>query len=893
MVFDWIAREGWIVFNWWALVTLAGAAVLPLCTRLFGGLPDRGYTLARAVGMLLTGFAFWLLASLGFLRNDNGGILLAWLVVLGVSLAVYFRAPERFDWRAWWRENRSAVIAAEVLFVVLLLGWTLVRAHQNGLTNTEKPMDLMFISSIMRSPVLPPNDGWMADYSISYYYFGYLMAAMLSMMSGITSTVGFNMTISMVFALTGLTAFGVVYNLVRSRALHDPVDGSKHEDASDGERPRASHLPALAAGILATVMVVLMGNFQMALVEYPYQAKIAPEWYLSLTGTQAREVYPEREQARSAGIPDDQPVTLGSGKPDPTAWEFWWWFRASRVLNDYQIDGQVQPDWYAQPIDEFPQFSFLLADNHPHVLALPFVLLALGMALNVLLLGRAPNTFETIFYALGIGALVFLNTWDGPIYLAALVGAEGLRRLMRGQGRLTTADLLSLVRFGAVIVGLMVLFYLPFIISFRSQASGLLPNIIAPTFFQHFFIMFGPFILILAFFLMVEAWRGGWRFNRRMGLIGAGGLLLVLTIVMLTMLLVAMLTPALYEVVLRFADQYGGINNALPLVLRRRAEGLLTAFVLLGGVFLIIGRLFPRRMPVSQKVSIDDGELVDEPASREERIVVTYPPATAFTLLVALIGLVFVLTPEFFYLRDNFGTRINTIFKFYLQAWVVFSVASAYAVFSVLSDSRFPKPVPVVRGLFGVVAFVAVGLGLLYPVFGIHQRMFIESGRAFNPTPLTLDGGTTLVSASDYQSIRCFEGLALEPDLVVAEALGPAYNSGYGRVAGLTGVPIVLGWENHERQWRGATYGEVAGSRGQDIPLLYTDLRWESAQEIIRRYSIDYIFYGASERASYSSAGEDKFRENLEAVCAVTDDGGRPLSVFYRVTDPDLAAVSQ
>ena len=38
-----------------------------------------------------------------------------------------------------------------------------------------------------------------------------------------------------------------------------------------------------------------------------------------------------------------------------------------------------------QPIDEFPFFSFLLGDNHPHKLALPFVLLCVGLALNLLL----------------------------------------------------------------------------------------------------------------------------------------------------------------------------------------------------------------------------------------------------------------------------------------------------------------------------------------------------------------------------------------------------------------------------------------------------------------------------------------------------------------------------
>lgn len=883
MVFEWLAREGWIVFNWWALLTLAGLAVLPLCVRLLSGLPDRGYTLARAVGVLLTGFVFWLLGSLGFLRNDNGSILLAWVLVMVLSAAVYFRVREAFDWRAWWKENRTVIIVAEVLFIVLLLGWSLVRSHQNALTNTEKPMDLMFISSIMRSPSLPPNDGWMSGYSISYYYFGYLIAAMLSMMSGISSTIGFNMTIAMVFALTGLTAFGVVYNLVRSRALRDPVEAT-----SDAIERIPSRLPAVLTGILGMLMVVLMGNFQMALVEYPYQARIAPEWYLAWTGTQAREVYPERELARDANIPDDQPVTLNPGKTDPTTWEFWWWFRASRVLNDFDLNGNVAQD--AQPIDEFPQFSFLLSDNHPHVMALPYVLLALGLALNVLLVGRAPNWSEIVFYALCVGSLVFLNTWDGPIYIAALVGMEGLRRLMRGQGRLTNRDLLRLAGFAAALVGLTLLFYFPFLVSFRSQASGILPNITTPTLFQQFFIMFGPFVLILAVFFTVEAWRAGKRFNLIWGLTAAGVLLGFLALFLLLMILAALILPETAAAVAQFVEPYGGINNALPLVINRRFEisVLLTTVFILIGVFLIVGRLYARQLPFAQPTSPDDTEV-----SREDRIVINYSPATGFALLIALLGLGLVLVPEFLYLKDNFGSRINTIFKFYLQAWVVFSVASAYGVYAVLGDNRRPVALPV-RGIFGIIAFGAVGLGLLYPIFGIHSRMFIETGRVANlDSALTLDGGSTLVLSSDYQSIECFNNLIGDQNLVVAEALGGPYDSRFGRVAGLTGVPVVLGWQNHESQWRGPTYPEVVGSRGQDIPQLYTDLRWEVAQEIIQRYGIDYIFYGSSERSTYSSAGEEKFIENLEPVCAVAGADGRPLSVFYRVTPETDQAVSR
>lgn len=872
MVFDWLAREGALVLSWWALVTLAGVAVMPLCVRLLGALPDKGYTLARAAGLLVTGYIFWILASLGFLRNTAGSMLLAWVIVLALSLVIYFRMGQAFDWRAWWRENRPVVILAEVLFLLAFFGWALVRAHQPEIRSTEKPMDLMMMSSIMRSPVFPPNDGWMAGYSISYYYFGYLMAAMLSTLSGVQSTIGYNLMNALLFALTGLTAFGVAYNLVRSRAVYDDgPDTQKRVPTNDGDIVGTSlwvsapHRPALLAGVVALMMVTLMGNFQMALIEFPYQSRTASEGYLAFTGTQSRETYPEG---------------VGIGNSDPTQWEAWWWFRASRVLNDFRLDGSVETR--AQPIDEFPQFSFLLSDNHPHVMAMPFVLLAIGLALNLVLTRRSPGMGATLFYALAIGGLIFLNTWDGPIYLIALVGAEGLRRLLAGQGRITRSDLFGLAGFGATVTGLALIFYLPFLISFRSQASGILPNVIYPTLLQQFFIMFGPFLLILAFFLVSEAAQAGRRMNVVLGLQVALGLFVGLVAVLLMLIAVASLIPELTNQVLQFIASYGGLDGALGPVMNRRLETLPTTLVLLLGLILIAGRLFPRRFPLESS------------ASREERVVVTYSPATGFALLLVAVGVMLTLTPEFFYLRDNFGTRINTIFKFYLQTWMVWSIASAYAIYAILSDSRSQHSV-IFRAVFAVVACVAIALGMLYPIFGVYSRAYAETGldRSVDGTALSLDGGPQMMPGNrvDYDSIMCWKPLIGDRQLVVVEALGGAYDSAYGRVAGLTGVPIVLGWENHESQWRGSTYPQVVGSRSQDIPALYTDLRWEAAQDIIQRYGIDYIFYGQSERIKYSSAGEEKFIENLEAVCPMTDSDGRVVSVFYRVSDQALDAV--
>jgi uncharacterized membrane protein len=203
-----------------------------------------------------------------------------------------------------------------------------------------------------------------------------------------------------------------------------------------------------------------------------------------------------------------------------------------------------------------------------------------------------------------------------------------------------------------------------------------------------------------------------------------------------------------------------------------------------------------------------------------------------------------------------------------------------------MADDRFRNRLGAVWFGLGAMAVAVTAVGLLYPILGATNRMFIESGRAGNPDapPLTLDGGPSLVGIEDYLAISCLGELVTGDDVVAVEALGPAYNSHYGRVGALTGIPIVLGWENHEGQWRGPTYGQVVGNRPNDIRDLYSDLRWEAAQAIIERYGIDYIFYGSSERNQYGAQGEAKFAEILKPVCEFGN------SRFYRVDAASLVA---
>lgn len=897
LLLDWLAREGHIVFAWWLWITLAGVAAFPLCLRLLGGLPDKGYTLARALGMLLVTFIFWLLASFGLLDNSAGSIALSWLTLLILSLALYERIAESKAFANWWRENRLVVVAGELLFVALLIGWALFRAHQNDITGTEKPMELAFFSATQRSGAFPPADPWMAGYAISYYYMGYVMWSALSTLSGISSAIGFNLTVASLFALTGLTAFGVGYNLVRSR-IHSAVDRA---------RKVTSQRVSIASGVLAMALLILVGNFQMVFIEAPYQSRAAPQSYLDYWGTQARSNFSE-------GLYVENPeasLTLHAA-----TWEHWWWFRASRVVTDYDLDGKPIG---TQPIGEFPAFSFILGDNHPHVLALPFAVMVIGLMLNLTLMRRAPIPSELLLYGVAIGGLTFLNAWDGPIYLCGMVGAEALRRLLASErGKLSGHDWLSLIRFGAALALIALVAYLPYFVGFRSQAGGLLPNLEHPSLFRRFFLMFGPLIPIVSAYLLIEIWRGhrANRLNWRLALRAGGILALALAGTMIALgVLIGGIAPE--------SEPLGGLIQPL---IQRRIEFGLTSVLLLLGIVTVLARVFP-----SRRQAIADAEVAI--------IWIKYPRATGFVLLLIGMGLVLTLFPEFLYLKDNFGVRINTIFKFYYQAWVLWSLAAAYAVYSIMADSRLPLPHPLIRLGFGIGLALSVVAGLAYSVESLYHRAIAETGRQhylntryYAPPddwdnairrvangervepgavlysrgsladaaetdltrakqagivlfqqealiiaePLSLDGAPGLLHSDDQTVIECLDALVGRAGVVVAEAVGDPYRIEYGRVGTLAGIPIVLGWENHERQWRGDTYAAIAGTRAADMKRLFTAADMTDINDIIERYDISYILYGASERQKYGDFGEEKFLDRLPVVC----QSGRS-SIFF------------
>ena len=728
------------------------------------------------------------------------GLITAAVLLTALSWWAWRQLPPG-ELRAWLRAHRFLVVAMELLFLVAFVFMAFVRYSRPEIFHTEQPMELAFINAILRSPSMPPHDPWLAGFSISYYYFGYLLVAMLAKLVGVTGSIAFNLGFITIFASAALGAYGLAVNLL---SLY---------------KPKAQRA-LLWLACLAPLFVLVLGNAE-GLLELAHARHAF--WSADASGAQTSGFWTWLDVEDLTNPPSAEPRWT----PRNYATGFWWWWRASRVINDQTFSGGDQ-----ELIDEFPAFSFTLGDLHPHVLSMPFIMLAAGLALNVYLGGaerKEPLPFLKlriepgflVLVACVLGALAFLNIWDFPIYVGLFALAYGLRTAQ--QAGWSWQRGFELVRLGFLLLIGGVVLYLPFYVGFTSQAGGVLPNLLNPSRGIHLWIMFGT-LLIPLFAYLLFLWRreGTWSrllTNILFGLVFVAGLWLF-------SLLISWLYATFFaggELGQALASLGAPDLGSLLLVsITRRlaaAGGWLTLSILLGIAFGLLVKRAPNK------------EAGTAPFA-----------ARTFVVLLVFLGALLVTAPEFVYLRDQFGTRMNTVFKFYFQAWQLWAVAAAVASAILLQELRRWG-----RVLFTVLLALVLATGLIYPLFSF-------SDVARNPVG-SLDGASYL-SPEVVQGIQWLQQAPLGN---LVEAVGGSYDANYARYATHSGQPGLMGWPGHEGQWRG---GNVDWARIDDIQVLYSAADWQTAQAILEKYDVKYVVVGEWERNSYS-VSESLFVENL------------------------------
>ncbi len=818
---------------WYGFISLLGFAIFPITRRLFSRGATQGFFFSRVVALFIWGFVYWFLGSIRFIPVDFSGALLTLVGIASISFTLS-KKNFREEFVEPLRKHKNAVITAEILFFLAFLFMALLKSNYPNLDHTEKPMEMAFINAILHSPNFPPRDPWLSGYGISYYYFGYVIVSLLIRISGVDAGIGFNLSISLWYALSALSLYGIVYQLLfdwRKRIQNEPIAMSW--SAAKGS----------LFALFAPLITLFSGNIE-GLLEILYAKGLF--WKIQMDGSLASPFW-QWLDIRDLKIP---PANIPQEVSDRSSW---WWWQASRVLQDYDIQG-IQKEI----IDEFPFFSYLLGDLHPHVLTMPFALTAVALCYMLFLrlkeyspsenllndgrdfLANHSNFWFISFSLVFIGGISFLNTWDFPVYFGMFLLVILVHRISSlgwNVHRITELFFLG------VACGIFSLaWYIPFFSSFASQAGGILPSMVFFTTGKQLWIFFGGLLVPIFFWL---GWLNKKHSDAHQMISGISKALLGWLGIGLFSMLIAMI--GLLTVNLFLSDSqllnlggkiynaqgYGGTRDILLDTIIRRAGspfGWITLVILFGLILSLVLR---------EK----GGEKTTHVMADHE---------TSFILLVLAIGAGLIAFPEFFYLLDNFGWRMNTIFKFYYQAWLLLSICASFGTIVVIDQ---------MKGIWKKAAIFSIGLMtaiiLIYPIMGSYYRFFKDHNQT-----MSLDGAYHIRTYAPLEA-EAIDWLRAAPDGVIVEAVGGSYQANYGRISTHTGLPTILGWPGHEGQWRGG-YDEIGG-REEDVRRIYQVRDWQSTKQLLDLYQVRYIYVGPIERSTYI-VENDKFNSHLEVV---------------------------
>ncbi len=792
-VYPWLA-----LLVWYLVISLLGLIVYPLVRLVFKGLPDKGYPFSRLTAILLLAYFTWLIASVGgqFSRLTIIGVI-SGLVILNGFLAYQQREELLLELRT----RKRYFLKVELVMLALSALMLFIRWSNPDLWHPwrggEKPMDLSYFTAVLKSTVFPPFDPWYAGGYINYYYFGFVIAAVPTKLLGIVPAVAYNFIIPTLFALTGLGAFSIGWNLISRRVTSG--------ESPTLEETRISDRRSFSAGTISLIFTLIIGNLgSVRMIWQAFQKIAAPG------GTIEGAKFLERitwfikglaEYAKGANLP------VGIGE---------WYWTPSRALP-------------GDTITEFPFFTFTYADLHAHMIALPITILMLGWAISILLnrwdrKGIKPVrfTFELLatllFGGLCLGILRTTNTWDLPTYLGLIIAAITFTIFRYGEPPQRLAPQWPLWLRKAVYIFLVIAFlavvssilFLPFS-KYYAQSYGSIDRWTGDhsplgSYLVHWGL---PFFLIVTWFVWeTREWLAA--------------------------------TPA------------SSLNKVKPYLVYLQILTMLFAAILI--LLTLLGIKIGWLVVL---LAAWDLILLMRPGQTDQKRIVHFMIGTALVLTLFV---------ELFVLVGDVG-RMNTVFKFYYQAWTLLSISAAAALLWLIPAVKTVWKEGFVSIWQAALAILLIG-ACLYPVTAATDKM---RDRMSNLTPRTLNGlefmktstyadmDRLLDLSQDYRAIQWMQQ-NVQGSPVIVEANTVEYKWG-NRYTIYTGLPGVLGWNWHQRQQRGAIDHNGIANRLAEIPEFYLTEDVEIARKFIEKYNVEYIILGQLEQAYYPGNGLLKFKQ--------------------------------
>ena len=833
------------IFWWWLVLALLGWAAWPLAFVLCKPLRDRGYLLARMLGWLLGGWLLWWLASTGLALNTvaNAWLTVGVLAIFGLFVAI----RQGTEIRAYWRTHWPLILAGEALFALAYLFFVLIRIGNPDIWQPwfggEKFMEFAFLTGILRSPTFPPVDPHFAGGYINYYYFGLYLVAYLIKLTGIYAEVAFNLAIPSLFALTVVNTFSIAYSaqrfFIRRTPQPEPAPviqpGELDADADDAPQPATPKESLIAqpawyrgfgAALLAPLFVVLIGNLegfaQLArnlanLSSSSFQSAFGPVQTLVQAGDGLRAVL--------------------AGRQTPPSYDFW---GPSRVI--------------PATINEFPYWSFLFADLHPHLIGIP--LAALFLALVYVLLsdyahasgviewrrswGRGLALLAT--FALLLGALASVNLWELPTYFGLGVLALIVSQY-RGYGKINWLFTLGVtVAYGAGAY-----------LAFRP-------------FFHNYVNIGASGVGLVQTGDDLGTWLLIWGF---------------LAFILLSWLLYTAAQPARGLTVAARRTQPTGCERWLSLALRRfdrlpRVVYLHRLLVQPQVSYLVGLAILPLALFASAGSLLWDRSVLALCLACLGLAVLLLwrrgRQADASGLLVALLtatGLAILAGTQVIFLKDFLQGgdwyRMNTLFKFFSQVWVIWGIAAAIAVPQIWK--RTPHPTVAANGArrsrrsgwrigWKTIFWLLLLSSLTYLLWGTPARLD-QRLMGWRPPFGTLngldymrqgtyswpDGNNVFELTYDREAIDWLLDHVRGNAVIVESAEIDYYRAGGTRVASLTGLSGMRGM--HEGEQR---YPEDLGPRDGLHAEFWSTTDVARTQQIMDEVGVALIYVGQLER---------------------------------------------
>lgn len=819
--------DGWassLPWLWWLIwLQVAALATVPWVTWLFRALPARGYGLSKLLGLTAVALPTWLIVAWGAAHFSGALVWYVFAASLLIGLGVgILRAGSllediREHWRSW--------LAVEAVFMVAFFAFLALRAYNPDLWHHpqggEKPMEIAYLTAVTRSTIMPPYDPWFAGGSMNYYYMGWFFLAVPIRALQIVPEVAFNLGVPTYASLAAATAFSVVHSLVGL--------GQRARESAG----KVAQRPAILAGVLGAILLIGIANLDGA-HQWIERLQVVNTWSLA-SGT---------------------PVVGGAVG---IAGGFWQWFTGTPLPGfDWWRSSRVHFGTF--DITEFPYWTMLFADLHPHLMGLPFFGAAVGIVVAYCVtVGQGYRWRGWLIAALAglfVGLVRTVHTWDFPTVVLMAAAGIPLGQLLRtgdwrqrfwdATGHLAIAGIVAAVAFS------------PYTGRFETFDPGIMR---APetTKAHQFFVHFGVFIAFALAFLAVryreELAARSFDHGRNPFFAVVNGWMEFAALIIFVAGLAAFTWP------------FGLTTIALGVV--------------------ILGFLF---------------NLLWLELRAPER---NTPRTLATALYILAFGVA--IGVDVVTLKNDI-VRMNTVFKFSLQAWQLFAIASGFAAWYTLAAFAGLRSAVRARDVrrtdwrhisawAGATTIVLLMLGAsLFLISGTAAR---QQAR-FAQTDPTLDGfvffenGTfrepVSPGASEEIEFRLDEDLPLiewlrenvEGSPVIVEAVGPLYRW-TGRISEYTGLPTVIGWDWHQIQQR-TDYAGLVAERRNETEVFFRDPGVEFAEGFLRKYNVRYVIVGTEERVHGSEPGLAKF-ETMDALTAVFRDGE---NVIYEVDQSKL-----